>query len=203
MDATTSVSYPQRAGASEGRSQRRRARRLCCASFVIACVLYLASPYVALWSFGSAVRHHDDALLRTSVDWRLLCGSLKQSMGLVQASRSGSQPDELPAFGASFEHRVASRMIDTDVTPARLDSLLNGEGLLGEGLIEPRHRAIGWPHGVMISPDSFQATILIQGDPPVVVDMHIEKWRWKITRIIIPAEMLRQDANSSVASSRS
>ena len=201
MEPTARSRGIPRADALEQRQRRRRARSLCGAALVTAGAIYLASPYLALWSFGSALRRHDDAALAASVDWSLLRASLKQSMGLAQANRNPSQnssqnlgqQDDLPAFGTSFVHHLVSHMIDVDVTPARLDALL-----AGDGLVKARQHAMGWPHGLMVSPDQFQATIPVQGERPVVLDMRIEQWRWKIVRITIPAALLQHEAGMTL-----
>ena len=93
---------------------RRRGRRICLGALTMAGVLYLASPYIMLWSMGSALRLHDDAALRTALDWESVRAGLKQSLGLIQPVQQVSDRDELPGFGDTFASGVASGMIDQD-----------------------------------------------------------------------------------------
>ncbi len=160
--------------------RQRQARRACVTSLAAAGLLYVASPYAALWSLGEALQRHDKAALCASLDWTLVRDSLKQSLGL---SRGGiqqvSQQDELPDFGASFATGLASGMIDEDITPERMDSILSNPALNG------RSRA-GLPHGFFVSAAQFEARVPAAGPAPVEISMRIEKWRWKITRVRIP-----------------
>ena len=48
--------------------RRRRAHRLCTTAMATAGALYLASPYVMLWSAGMAMQRHDHNVLCASLD---------------------------------------------------------------------------------------------------------------------------------------
>ncbi len=176
--------------------KRRRAIRLSVAAMAGSCVLYLASPYAALWTMGTALQRHDDAALCASLDWKLVRSGLKDSLGLRPPVQRVSQQDDLPGFGESFAVGVASGMIDDDITPERLDAMLSGPAMQGHG-------ATGLPHGFFVSPARFQAEIRIAGEAPVEISMRIEKWRWKITRIRLPDDMLTPPPATHLASARS
>ncbi len=177
-------------------SRRRRAVRVSAGAMAAASVLYLASPFATLWSMGTALQRHDDAALCASLDWKLVRSGLKDSLGLRAPVRRVSQQDDLPGFGESFAVGVASSMIDDDITPERLDAMLSAPAMQGHG-------AAGLPHGFFVSPARFQAEIRIRGEAPIEISMRIEKWRWKITRIRLPDDMLTAPAATHLASARS
>ena len=173
---------------------RRRGRRICLGALTMAGVLYLASPYVMLWSMGSALRLHDDTALRTALDWESVRAGLKQSLGLIQPVQQVSDRDELPGFGDSFASGVASGMIDQDITPQRLDTMLDVPALRGHGA---RHL----PRGFFTGPARFRMEIPLPGMAPVGITMRIEKWRWKITRVDVPEQLLAPAPTTRIAAS--
>jgi len=168
------------------RHHARRARRLCLASFSVAGLIYLASPFLSLWSLAGAVTRDDQTALRSDCDWERVRDGLKRSLGLPGLQKASD--DELPAFGESFAAGVASGMIDEDVSPARL----------GEILRNPvwRHGAgARLPRGTFVAPARFEATIPTAGGEPIVIDLAVEKWRWKVVHVSIP-QRLMQEASS-------
>lgn len=169
----------------------RRARRIAVSTLALSGLLFAASPYVALWSAGYAVSHHDRAALRGSLDWQQVRLSLKNSLGLTSPVRQVAQQDELPDFGESFATNVASGMIDDDITPERLDSML-GRIPVGAGTTR-------MPHGFFTGPASFTAAIPVAGSRPVQISMRIEKWHWKITGIDLPPSLLAPAAQTRYA----
>ncbi len=177
-------------------ASRRRVAQVSVGAMAAACLLYLASPFATLWTMGVALQRHDDAALCASLDWKLVRSGLKDSLGLRPPVQRVSQQDDLPGFGESFATGVASSMIDDDITPERLDAMLSAPAMQGHG-------AAGLPRGFFVSPTRFRAEIRMSGEPPVEISMRIEKWRWKITRIRLPADMLTPPATTHLASARS
>ena len=175
--------FGRSAAAVEVGGDRNQARRLCIASFIVAALLYLASPFAALWSVSMALQRHDEAALCASLDWKLVRASLKQSLGLKAGVQNVSEQDDLPAFGASFANNIASGMIDDDITPQRLNRILTAPAMR-------QRRSSGWPRGFFASPDRFVASLRSAGEAPVVISMHVERWRWKITSVAMPADMV-------------
>ncbi len=169
----------------------RRARRIAISTLAISGALFAASPYMALWSAGYAVSHHDRAALRGSLDWQQVRLSLKHSLGLQSPVRQVAQQDELPDFGESFATNVASGMIDDDITPERLDGMLSR--------IPAGARTARLPPGHFTGPASFIADIPVANSPPVRVSMRIEQWHWKITAIDLPASLLSPPAQTRFA----
>lgn len=165
---------------------RRRARRICLASFSIAGLLYLASPFMTLWSLAAAVRSHDQTALQSGLDWKLVRRGLKQSLGVASLQKAG-MTDELPGFGDSFAAGVASGMIDEDISPARLGAILDSAAL-------HRSSASGLPHGTFTAPDRFLATIPTGSSEPLTLVLVVKQWRWKIVQVVVP-QPLFQDAS--------
>jgi hypothetical protein len=166
-----------------------------------ACAFYLASPYVMLWSAGTALKRHDRAALCSSLDWEQVRAGLKDTLGLRPVQQV-SQQDELPGFGESFATGVASGMIDEDVTPERLDTILSSA--MSSGTATRTHAAAGLPRGYFAGPAHFVAEIRMSGGAPIEISMRIEKWHWKITRITLPEDMLIPPAAPThLASARS
>nr|WP_321984644.1 DUF2939 domain-containing protein [uncultured Lichenicoccus sp.] len=174
------------------RSRRsRRARRVAISTLALSGMMFASSPYVALWSAGYAVSHHDRSALRGSLDWQQVRLSLKHSFGLASPVRQVAQQDELPDFGESFATNVASGMIDDDITPERLDGMLSR--------IPAGTRAARMPHGFFTGPASFTADIPVANSAPVQISMRIEQWHWKITAIDLPASLLAPPAQTRFA----
>lgn len=173
--------------------QKRTLRLICAASITATAALYIGSPYVALWSMGWALKHHDDAELRTVLDWGQVRDGFKQSVGVSSGPSAGvpisQQRDELPGFGESFASGVASRTIDADITPQRLDAMLSAPML--------RQQASGGLlHGAFHGPAGFEAEVRMRDEPPIEISMQIEKWHWKITRIRVPQDLLTGSAKA-------
>lgn len=163
---------------------QRAARCVCAGAMATAGMLYLASPYVALWSMHAALKRHDDAALRASLNWELVRAGLKDGLGLNAPVQQGSQQDELPGFGESFATNIASGMIDDEITPERLDSMISGPALQDHALAR-------LPRGVFTGPTRFHVAIRMTGErTPIEITLHLEKWRWKVTRITLPEDML-------------
>ncbi len=187
---------PGRQSPALRQGRRRRAAQVSVGALAAACLLYLASPFATLWTMGVALQRHDEAALCASLDWKLVRSGLKESLGLRAPVQRVSQQDDLPGFGESFAVGVASGMIDDDITPERLDAMLSAPAMRGHG-------AAGLPHGFFVSPARFQAEIRINGEAPIEISMRIEKWRWKVTRIRLPEDMLAPPAATHLASARS
>ena len=176
--------------------QRRHASRVCGGAMAAAGLLYIASPYMTLWSMGAALQNHDKVALCASMDWEQVRSGLKDALGLRQPVQQVSQQDELPGFGESFVTRVASGMIDDDITPARLDTML-------KGVTSQMRSGASLPRGYFAGPARFEAQVRVPGEAPIRITMQIEKWHWKVTRITLPADMLNPPARTNLASAKS
>lgn len=171
--------------------RRQQARRICAVTLVMSLSLFVASPFVTLWSVSSAIQAHDMRTLGTFLNWRAVQASLKTQIisGIV-----GNQPasdDELPEFGSSFATTAVSHAIDVHVTAANLDTLM--------GQVIPAAQPVSaispvaMLHHVRIRflrPDMFEARAVMPGheqETPLRLQMRIQGWRWKITEVDLPA----------------
>lgn len=176
--------------------KRRHANHVSAGAMAAAGMLYLASPYMTLWSMGTAVQSHDKAALCASLDWERVRNGLKDSLGLRPPVQQVSQQDELPGFGESFVTGVASGMIDDDITPERVGTMLSG-------LTTRMRGGTALPRGYFAGPARFEARIQVAGEAPIEITMQIEKWHWKITRIALPKDMLTPAVSTHMASTKS
>ena len=83
-------------------------------------------------------------------------------------------------------------MIDEDITPQRLGSMLGSPSIQS-------HSGTRLPHGFFTSPTRFEARIATSGPAPIEITMQIEDWRWKVTRITVPEALLNPPAVTRVA----
>ncbi|GBQ95691.1 hypothetical protein AA23498_2402 [Acetobacter nitrogenifigens DSM 23921 = NBRC 105050] len=172
--------------------RRRSARKVCVAAFVTSFAIYAASPFMAMWSIATSVRQHDMVALGHSINWGLLDASLKQQVLTDLNLQPTNASDDLPAFGESFATNVVSNAVDIHVTQNNLGVVVDeamaaipkatGGGTIFGTL---RHAS-----GHFTRLDTFQAQVTLPGhenDTPLAIELRIEGWRWKLTRIDLPA----------------
>ena len=188
--------WPGRTPPTPRLRRRRRANRVCVGAMTMAGMLYLASPYMTLWSMGAALQSHDKTALCASLDWEQVRSGMKDELGLRRPVQQVSQQDELPGFGESFVTGIASGMIDDDITPERLGTMLKGAKAR-------QHGATALPRGYFVGPARFEARIQVAGDTPIEITMRIEKWHWKVTRVTLPEDLMNPPAATHMASAKS
>lgn len=198
--------------ASSGSAAKRACRRVAAASFCVSAGLFLFSPVSALWTLADAVRGNDVVALRDGADWGALRASLKDAFlqpapsvaatpvagvrlasARVPVSAAAPAPvsdDELPEFGSSFVSTVVSNAVDDDVTPERLLALAHpaASGTAGPVSVpDALHRLAGFGFD---APDRFEVALRISDQPnaePVRLVLRIERWRWKVIAVHMPA----------------
>ncbi|MBB2167167.1 DUF2939 domain-containing protein [Gluconacetobacter aggeris] len=171
--------------------RRQQARRICAVTLVMSLSLFVASPFVTLWSVSAAIQGHDTRTLGTFLNWRAVQASLKsQIIGGIVGNQQASD-DDLPEFGSSFAATAVSRAVDVHVNAANLDTLM--------GQVMPAAQPVSaispaaMLHHVRIRflrPDMFEARAVLPGherDTPLRLQMRIQGWRWKITEVELPA----------------
>lgn len=190
--------------------RRQQARRLCAVTLVMALSLFVASPFVTLWSVASAMQAHDVQTLGTYLNWRSVQTGLKAQIvtGLVGAQPAGD--DDLPEFGSSFAAAAVSNAVDTNVNAANLGTLM--DQLMPAGPSDAGKPAAGRPapnHSVtgaarvrilrhvrvrFVRLNMFEASLALPDqargharDSKLHLQMQIQGWRWKITRIDLPS----------------
>ncbi|MCX2561956.1 DUF2939 domain-containing protein [Acetobacter farinalis] len=203
MTSLTSTGQSAR-GASLSRQQT--ARRVCVGASAAALGLYLASPFVTLWTIGSSLRSHDMAALGHLINWSELDSSIKHqtlsSLHLNQVS------DDLPDFGSSFATTAVSNAVDFRVTQANLGTLVDQAlpSTLPANQATPSFAKLAEKASVRFTRiDQFEADIPLPGheqDTPLKIEMRIQNWRWKVTRVEFPtrrAPVMQASASPSNA----
>lgn len=173
--------------------RRQTARRVCVATAAASFGLYLASPFVTLWSVASDLQHHDAAALGQMINWSALDSSLKRQT--LAGLHLNVQPaaDELPDFGSSFASTAVSNAVDTTVTQANLGTLID-EALPAPATAAqpaaPSFASLAARASVHFNRlDQFVMELPLPGherETPLRVEMRIEGWHWKITNVEFP-----------------
>ena len=184
----------------------RTLRALSALSFV-AVVFYTVSPYVALWRVSNALRCHDVAALRSTIDWNRVRAGLKAELtgteGSVatvkQASASASaQSDDLPEFGDSFAKNAISNVVDEDCDPEHVGAMLGHGPSHGPSTLAAARRMLAW--AFFTGPETFQALVRVSDDPhaePVRVKMMFSAHGWRVTDVWLPEAMLDAPAEAN------
>src|SRR4051812_35933786 len=89
-------------------------------------LLYLASPYYAVWRFGEALRIHDMTAVSARVDFNAVRSSLKQQirdhfLGVLKKKKQ----DRLAQFLAANAGDPLDQLIDAYVTPEGLAAIIS------------------------------------------------------------------------------
>lgn len=171
--------------------RRQQARRICAVTLVMSLSLFVASPFVTLWSVSAAIQAHDTHALGSFLNWRAIQASVKSQIisGIITQPASD---DELPEFGTSFAATAVSRAVDVNVTAANLDTLI-GQVMPASVRPVPALSPVAMLHHVRIRflrPDMFEARAVMPGhehETPLRLQMRIQGWRWKITDVALPA----------------
>src|SRR5437868_15408482 len=106
---------------------RRRGRIKWIALAAALLLLYVASPYYAIWRFGDALRAHDMDALAARVDFDAVRGSLKQQirdhfLGVVAKNK---KKNRLAEFLVSSENSPLDQLVDAYVTPEGLAAIIS------------------------------------------------------------------------------
>lgn len=173
--------------------RRQTARRVCVAAAAASFGLYLASPFVTLWSAASDLRQHNALALGQMINWGALDASLKRQT--LAGLHLNIQPaaDELPEFGTSFASTAVSNAVDTTVTQANLGALMD-EALPATPPsaqpATPSFTALLTRASVHFNRlDQFVMELPLPGherETPLRVELRIEGWGWKITNVEFP-----------------
>lgn len=168
------------------------ARRVCVGASAAAFGLYLASPFVTLWSIGSALQAHDLKTLGQAINWSELDASIKHQtlsgLHLTQVS------DDLPDFGSSFATTAVSNAVDFTVTQANLGTLIDQAvpAALPASQPMPSFATLAQKASVRFTRlDQFEVTVPLpnhEHETPLKIEMRIQNWRWKVTKVEFPTQ---------------
>jgi Protein of unknown function (DUF2939) len=169
-------------------------RRACLtgACLALAGVLaYGASPYVALWRLGAALRSGDAGFVASHVDWdSVRQGMVQQVDSQIRGLGARAKPvttDGLAPFGASFAHGLATQVVDNAFHPDQVQAALRHLALTG-GTPETHLR---W--AFFDAPNQFLVSVAMpcQGQMEVMqVRMQLQGDTWEVVRVVAPPELL-------------
>ncbi|WP_231854231.1 DUF2939 domain-containing protein [Gluconacetobacter diazotrophicus] len=188
--------------------RRQQARRICAVTVVMSLSLFVASPFVTLWSVASAIQAHDARAVGTFLNWRAVQTSLKSQILGGVVSPQPANDDDLPEFGSSFATAAVSNAVDTNVNADTLATLI------GQVMPAAKPAPAASPIAILrhvhvrfLRPDMFQARIVLPGhehDSPLCLQMRIQGWRWKIIQVDLPGSQGNHPiVEASVATDRS
>lgn len=111
---------------SELPDRPRRRAKVIVLSGVALLLLYVASPYYALWRFGETLRANDMNALAARVDFPQVRGSLKKQIrdhffGVLDKKKD----DPIAQLLTSAEPSILDRLIDAYVTPDGLATIIS------------------------------------------------------------------------------
>lgn len=162
---------------------------LAIAGALLLAVAYVASPYVAAGSLGSAIANRDAEAISDQVDFPLLRDSIKTGFKAEIARKIASSPSQegrMAAMGAMFAGAMLDQMVDTYVTPSGIRTIMDkaaekvGSRGKGDGLdYDTEYRSL----------DRF--AIRVKSDNPasgqIVLVMHRRGlFSWKVSEIEMP-----------------
>lgn len=174
-------------------------------ALVVIAASYVAYPYVALYRLEAALRSGNPSRVAAMIDWDQVRDGLKEEIS-QQVDRISVEPvgtaqaasAALPAFGSSFIKGIASKTVDSVVTPESMARMVQPkEDRAGDEpdplqAVSFRNSRIQW--AFFDSPATFtlwlRAPNEAPGEDPVKLRMALLNGEWKITRVWLPPSLL-------------
>jgi hypothetical protein len=157
--------------------------RIVVAGIAVALSMYAASPYVALYRLGQALRAGDVDKVEAAVDWNQVRDRMKHD-ATADLRPAAATSDELPPFGASFISGIVGHEVDNLVTP---EALCQDMQQASDTTTQPgASGSIDW--AFFDSPTSFTAQVSPGSGPAIRLHMTLERTGWKVTAIDMPDE---------------
>ncbi|CAI3944343.1 DUF2939 domain-containing protein [Commensalibacter papalotli (ex Botero et al. 2024)] len=149
--------------------------------------LYIAYPYMTLWSITKAIETHDTKKLLTYLDWHSIKNNLQTDLAKAIQNIPSSE-DDLPDFGNSFAVTAVSNAVDHNLTPDNLTKFINRikQDASRQNISTARALLQSFMATQIrfLSPTSLRAVIVIPGeakDDPIQMTLRLEDWKWKVT----------------------
>jgi hypothetical protein len=166
--------------------------------------LYALSPFMTLWTIAGAVSNHDMVTLGHTINWSSLDASIKeQVLNGLNIGPATEVSDELPEFGTSFATNIVSNAVDTRVTQANLGNVIDQAMASNPAPINTGTVLAAVSHALVrfTSANSFEAQVVLPGhenETPLRVQLRIERWQWKLTRVDFPTAIHHPVMEASV-----
>ncbi len=169
-------------------------------AITLLCSIYIAYPYLTLWSISKAIQSHNTQYLAQSLNWHSIQNNLKKYLTQDFYKPADYNQDELPDFGTSFATEAVNNAIDHHFNHNSLQILLNfisPPSLPNASPLKNNENALQiymTSHIYFSSPFKMHAIITIPGDKtrPLHITLKLQKWRWKITDISLPDQVITQ-----------
>jgi hypothetical protein len=157
---------------------------------VLAAFAYVAYPYVTLARLGAALGTGDAKTLEKLVAWGPVREGIKEDISDDVPDEPAAPGGGLRPFGFSFAHTVASSLVDAHVSPHGI--LAAAQRFEAGSLTLGAVSGIKW--AFFETPTQFLAELVPPGvaadQPPVRVQMELQGFSWKVTRVWLPHVLL-------------
>ncbi len=156
------------------------------------CLGYAAYPCVTLYELQDAVRRGDSARMSHLVDWVSVRNSLDEQIAAESARGTDTQAiadgSQLAPFGFGFVRGVASKAIETRVTPRAVLRAFHSSS----------ERSGLRPSGAWFdSPTAFVVRFVDQDGNKVRLRLDLEDGRWRVTRVWVPRRLIEAAETSA------
>jgi hypothetical protein len=153
---------------------------------------------VTLYRLQEAVRQGDATALRSLVHWPKVRDGIKEDIcdflfepPVASANGPALASGALPAFGQSFVRGIASNVVDRRVTPEGLAASFQPPGTQVNAASHTPDVRLSW--AFFESATEFLVSLHAPGQAEDIrVQLELSGARWRVTRVWLPVEMLRQ-----------
>jgi hypothetical protein len=160
-------------------------------ALLVAILVYMASPCVALWRLTGALGRGDVAALEHGVDWPALRAGLKADIaeGIIGPMDTQLAANTLPPFGASFITGIADSAVEHEVTALNVAEMMRNL---------PTDEAMSNPlalidHAYFESPTIFVVSMRdADDDSHIRLRLELRYGRWLVTRAWIPQDLIER-----------
>ena len=155
--------------------------------------IYLASPFVALGSLTVALMSSDQERLERNVDFPSVRAGLKDDLKAQMSKQAADKDNPWGPIGAAVGMALIDPLVEACVTPAGIASLVQNAKVKtappktdrtppsSQESKQPKLRRCSFT-----AVDKFQ----VEYENGVTLYLQARPWRWKLTRISLPASHL-------------
>ncbi len=170
-----------RVGGERGLRLRRPARHAALErwgfAFILACVVGLAWPYLALWDLSRAVADPDPKVLAARIDLETVRAEIGRKLNKDSPSVIGKLSDPFIQWLEGGIRRLGTGALDELVTLDWVRGRLTANSPPGQGFLPQVSYAF------FDSPNGFEVRLGAPGQAPVHFRMALQGLRWQITAV--------------------
>jgi hypothetical protein len=146
-------------------------------ALLLAGLVYLAWPYLALWGLSRAVASPDPEALSNRVDLAAVRGEIRRKLNKDSPSAIGRVSDPFIQWLERGIQRLGTGALDELVTLDWVRELLNGQSQPGQGFL-PRVS-----YAFFDAPGGFAVRLDAPDRPPLHFRMTLDGVRWMVTAV--------------------